>query len=197
MTFDFSAWMRAVWMSLIEPADMARHVLAMKFDTRVLWTAMALVAVLNVLFLALMQYISPLPVAFREDAVALSPFSLTVVIGVSLGLLVFTIYYVGQWLDGTGDLPRTLTILVWFHAINLTLEACQLVLILISPYLSALFSLVIVGAMLWCIVNFINVLHGFESLMKSFVTLILSLVGMGIIGGFVLAVLGVGPGGTA
>ncbi len=197
MTFDMGSWLRAVWASLTEPAEMAGRVMAMRFDPTAMWTAIALIAVLNVLFLAVMQFLSPVPVAMQEEAVRLSPFALTAVIWLSLVLLVLTTSYVGQWMGGQGDLQATLTLMVWFHSINLTLEAGQLLLMIISPYLAALASLIMFGALVWCIINFINVLHRFENLVKSIVTLALSVFAMGLIAGLILVLFGITPGGTA
>ncbi len=197
MTFDMGSWMRAVWASLTEPADMAGKVMAMRFEPAAMWMAIALIAVLNVLFLAVMQFLSPVAVAMQEEAVRLSPFALTAVIWLSLVLLVLTTSYIGQWMGGQGDLQATLTLMVWFHSINLTLEAGQLLLMLISPYLAALASLIMFGALVWCIINFINVLHGFENLVKSIVILALSVFAMGLIAGLILVLFGITPGGTA
>jgi hypothetical protein len=118
-------------------------------------------------------------------------------VGLSLVLLVLTTFYVGQLMGGQGDLQQTLTLMVWFHTVNLTLEVGQLLLTIISPYLAAMFSILVFGALIWCIVNFVNVLHGFESLMKSVVTLILLLLVMGILAGVIFVLFGVTPGGTA
>ena len=49
MTISLRSWMRVVWTSVTQPADMASDVLAMRFPRDALWTALALVAVLNVL----------------------------------------------------------------------------------------------------------------------------------------------------
>ena len=76
------------------------------------------------------------------------------------------------------------------------MELGQIVLLLLSPALASIYNLVVAGSLIWCIINLINVLHGFENIGKAIFMLILSLVGMAIGGGFVLAVLGVTPGGT-
>lgn len=196
MTFDAKDWFRAVGRTVLEPTQMGRAVLSTRFDMSFLWTALALVAVLNVLFVAVVQIISPVPIAIREGQVALSPFALTVVIGVSFVLLVYTVHLVGRWMGGQGDLHQTLTVMVWFYSVNLTLELGQIVLLLLSPALASIYNLVVAGSLIWCIINLINVLHGFENIGKAIVTLILSLVGMAIGGGLVLAVLGITPGGT-
>lgn len=197
MTIDFQSWMRAVWMSLIEPADMARKVSALRLDPRSMWMALALMVVLNVLLLALVQALSPAPENLSGQVIQLSPFGYTALIGVFVVLFVFAIFYVGQMLEGKGTLPATLTLMVWFQVVSLTLEAGQVVLVLFSPYVAALYGMISLGALLWCIINFVDVLHGFDSRGKAAVTLVLALIGTALAAGLLLAMLGVGaPGGT-
>ena len=193
MTTDFSYWMRAVWESLADPSRMAMKVKATRMESGQLWSALFLIAILNVLFLAAMQYISPLPEEFSENMLVLSPFSMTVLMMLSFSLLVYSVFYVGRAMGGAGDLHQTLTVLVWFHAVNLTLEAMQIVLSLVSPFLSALSSLVIFAGLIWCILNFIDVLHEFGSLLRSLATLIIALVAMALVAVTFMAMFGLTP----
>ncbi|MEJ8560753.1 YIP1 family protein [Yoonia sp. GPGPB17] len=195
MTVDFQTWMRAVWTSIMEPTDSARKVIAMDLPRDALWTGLALVAVLNVILVVLLQMISPAPVAFQEQAFAVSPFGFAGIIGVFLVLFVFGIYYAGQIMGGEGTLQGSLAILVWFQSISLTLEAIQVVLVLIIPAIGAIFGLLSLGALIWCFLNFINVLHGFKNLGKSLVAIFLALMGTALLAGIALAILGIGPAG--
>lgn len=198
MTLSFQGWMRAVWTSLIEPADVARSVMGMRLDAGFLWTAMTLIVVVNALFLGILPFIAPGPTALEDNGNVMSPFVLTVMIGVLLVLLVFTTHHVGRLMGGEGDFRAALTLMVWFYAVNLTLEAIQLILMVFSPFLSVMFGMIAIGGLVWCFVNFIDVLHGFKSLGKSFLALIFAVLGMGILGGILLSLLGVTPppGGT-
>jgi hypothetical protein len=196
MTFDFQTWMRAVWTSIMEPTQMAQKAIALNLPREALWTALALVAVLNVIMLALLQVASPAPIAFEEQAFALSPFAYVAIIGVFLALFVLGLLYVGKFMGGTGTLVGALTIIVWFQSISLTLEAVQLVLVLISPAIASIFGILSLGALIWCFVNFINVLHGFDNLGKAMITALLALIATAMTAGLILAILGVGPTGV-
>jgi hypothetical protein len=197
MNIDFQSWMRAVWTSIMEPSEMARKVLGMSFPRDALWTALALIAVLNVILLATLQILSPAPIVFEGQAMTLSPFAYAMIIGIFLVLFVMGTYYAGKIMGGTGTLIASLTIIVWFQSISLTLEAIQLVLVLISPPIASIFGLLSVGALVWCFVNFVNILHGFESLGKSAIAIFLALFGTGMCAGILLAMLGMAPAGGA
>ncbi len=181
----------------MEPSESARKVIAMNVPREALWTGLALVAVLNVILVVLLQMISPAPVAFQDQAFALTPFGFVAIIGVFLVLFVFGIFYAGKIMGGQGSLQAALAIIVWFQSISLTLEAVQVVLVLISPAIGSIFGLLSLGALIWCFINFVNVLHGFESLGKALVAIFLGLMGTALFAGVVLAILGFGPtGGT-
>ncbi|MGJ8624073.1 MAG: YIP1 family protein [Yoonia sp.] len=197
MTFDFQTWMRAVWTSIMEPSAAAEKAIGMKLSLEALWTGLALVAVLNVIMLAVLQMVAPAPVALQGQTLSLSPFAYAAIIGIFLALFVMGTLYTGNLLGGTGTLAGTLTIIVWFQAISLTLEAIQLVLVLISPAISSLFGLLSMGVLVWCFVNFTNVLHGFNNLGKAILTMVLALLGTAMCAGIVLAIFGFNPtGGT-
>jgi hypothetical protein len=193
MTIDFQTWMRAVFNSIMEPSKMAQKVIGLDLPREALWTALALIAVLNVVLLALLQMLSPAPIAFEEQAFALSPFAYVGIIGVFLVLFVGGTYYTGKMMGGVGTLAATLAIIVWFQSVSLTLEAIQLVLVLISPAIASIFGMLSLGALIWCFVNFVNVLHGFGNLGKAFTTIVLALIGTALCAGIVITLLGLGP----
>ncbi len=195
MTLDFQTWMRAVWTSIMEPSEMARKVVALDVPRSALWTGLALVAVVNVILITLLQLLTPAPVAFQEQVFALSPFSYAAIIGIFLVMFVYGTFYVGQMLGGTGTLAATLAIIVWFQSVSLTLEVIQLVLVLISPAIASLFGLLSLGALIWCFVNFVNILHGFNNLGKAIAAVVLSLLATGLAAGILMALLGIGPSG--
>ena len=109
MTLDFQSWMRAVWLSIMEPSKMAEKAIGLNLPTQALWTGLALVAVLNVVMLSLLQMLSPAPIAFEEQVFALSPFAYVAIIVVFLALLVGGTFYVGKIMGGVGTFAATLT----------------------------------------------------------------------------------------
>ncbi len=197
MTLDFQTWMRAVWTSIVEPTKAAQKAISLNLPTEALWLGLALAAVLNVILLSILQLATPAPIAFEEQAFALSPFAYVSIIAIFLALFVMGTLYTGNFMGGTGTLAGSLTVIVWFQSISLTLEAIQLILVLISPAIASLFGLLSLGALIWCFVNFINVLHGFNNLGKAAITCVLALMGTALCAGLVLAIFGLGPAGVA
>lgn len=195
MTMDIQSWMRAVWSAIVEPSASAQKVIALGLPRDALWTALGLITVLNVILLALLQMVSPAPIVFEEQVFTVSPFGYATVLGVFLLLFVMGMFYAGKAMGGAGTLLGALTIVVWFQSISLTLETIQLGLLLISPAAASIFGMLSLGALLWCILNFVNVLHGFENLGKSAGVLLLSLVGTAVCALVILTTLGLVPSG--
>lgn len=175
---------------------MAQKALDLNPPREALWTGLALVAVLNVLLLSVLQLISPVPMAFENQVFVLSPFAYVAIIGAFLTMLVLGVHYAGRLMGGVGTLAGALTIVVWFQSISLTLEAIQLVLVIISPAIASLFGMLSLGAMIWCLVNFINVLHGFSNLGKAAAAIVLALIGAAVCTGILLSIFGLGPTGA-
>lgn len=193
MTLSFQNWMQAVWASLIEPADTAAKVLTRHFSRNTLWSGLILAAILNVLLLALVQVLTPVPVILERQIIALSPFVYTLVFGCFLSFLVLALVHVGRILGGTGTLDGALMLMIWFQAISLTLETIQLGLLIISPGLAGLFGMMSLGAIIWVFVNFINVLHGFKSVGKTILLIVAGLTAALIGTGIVMGLMGIVP----
>ncbi len=175
------AFLRMVWQTITSPAEIAEAISAQRFDIRVLWEALALCVVLSVLMLAAFQAVAPMPEELAEQMIVVTPLSYTVLLAAFMVFLVTSISAIGRGFGGTGDLTTTLTMLVWLQIVSLVCRVVQLFTTMIMPPLGGLVYLASLGALLWCLLNFVNVLHRFDSLAKS--------AGV-IISAFVVAVLG-------
>ncbi len=191
MNVTFQSWMQAVWTSIMEPTASARQALAMNVPRNVLWTALALTAVLNVIFVVTLQYITNTPVVMQDQMLPTTPFGFLAIMAVFLVMFVFALFHAGRMLGGSGTLDGSLTLMVWFQAISLTLEAVQMVLALISPAIATLFGLLALGALVWCFMNFIKILHGFDNLLKTTVAVGMALIATALLSSIFLTVFGI------
>jgi hypothetical protein len=196
MNITMQSATRAVWGAVVDPATAARQALDLRMGLPNLWTALALVAVLNVLMLALLQAVSPVPMVMQEQGMVLTPFSYAVIISVFLFLLVYTLYHIGRMMGGQGTVEDSLTIVVLFQCVAVALEAVQVVLVIVSPPIAGIFGLISLAIMLRCILNFVNVMHRFANLGKAFLAVLFAVIATALIAGIVLTVLGVAPTGV-
>ena len=113
-----------------------------------------------------------------------------------LALNTFLTHNIGRMMGGQGSFDATLTLMAWFQVVSLALTAVQFVLMLLSPILGLLFSVVSFALLLRCMVMFVDVLHGFGHLGKAFGTALAALFASVLVGVLFLPLLGVEmPGG--
>lgn len=176
---------RLVGLTLVNPADVARLIVAHRQSRQVLWSALLLVTVLTVLMLAAVQMVVP---AFPVP----QPFTSTLVVGAMFVILVFAIYFTGQALGGTGTFPAAIALVAWYGAVGIVVRTVVALVIGMVPALAVTLGLASGTLMLWCLVNFVNVLHGYDSLPKAAGVLALTLIGLLFGVAFIVALIGIG-----
>ena len=181
---------RLLWESIVKPADTAEAILHMDPPREALWLGMALVTVLSVLLVGLLEAVVPAP----EDAAAtvISPLVYGIILAGSLVLTVFALQVTGRALGGAGHFDDTLALVVWLQFLLIALQAGQVLLMLVIPVLGGLLALASIAIMLWCLLHFVNVLHGFGSLGRAALTLVLAFLGIGFGLSLILMVIGTG-----
>jgi len=186
-----------IWQSAVDPAQVGRFLVGLNLPRSILWQALVLVTVLSVLLVALTQGAVPEGPAAPGGGgpLVLSPFTYAVILGSSLVLLVFALHFTGAGLGGTGEFGGALTLIVWLEVLAMVFRVIVAGVALILPALSGIASAIGLGLLVWVLINFINVLHGFESLWKSAFTLLVALVGISIGVTVFLTLIGVGAAG--
>jgi len=174
------------------PRTAAQKIMSLHLSRDVLWSALALVAVINSIIYSLSLFTgdaSLLPPLFRN------PVMFFVVITGLLVVSIHAFYWTGLAMGGQGDLGDVLALLVWLQGLRAVAQAVMFVLVLVAPALAALFSLVVGVLGLWITVNFIaealrlpNAWHGLAVLllaalgMAMGVMILAGLIGLGAMG---------------
>jgi hypothetical protein len=190
MNISFQGWIRAVGKSLNAPAEMAGQVLSYQFPRPVLVQAVVVLAIINLMLIAVVSLMTPIPV---PGAVQVTPMTLTIMIAAGMMILASALSQAGRLLGGEGTFDAALTLVIWLQAIGLTLDVVQIALMGVSPTLAALFGVGTFIALLWCTVNFVKILHSFPSLAKAVFTLIIAMIGTIFAVVVLMALLGITP----
>lgn len=168
----FSDWRQLAITSITKPDHAAPVLMAMRFPTQALWSALVLVAIGNVVLFTLSDLMfpgpSPLPVFFSVPLIYFA------IVAGGLSLTVLSLFWTGKVMGGTGALADVLVLIVWMQALRVLVQAAALILMLVAPILSALlaFASALVGVYMF--VHFINQAHRFNSVGRSAVVLIVS-----------------------
>ncbi len=193
MNFAVQAIPKAVFLTIANPAFVARQIVAMPFSRAVLWQALLLVTALGVLVVALTQG-APAELPLGETPVAVTPLTYGLILGGSLVTLVFALHYTGAMMGGSGDFAAALALVIWLEVVAMAVRLVQAAILFVSPALGGAVSLAGFMVLLWCLANFVDVLHGFQSVGKAVLTLLLAVLGMslglGLMLGMIRALMG-------
>ena len=192
MNISVQGWLRAVGATVNAPTDMAGQVLSHRYARPILMQAVVVLAIINLMLIALVSLFTPVPV---DVGIQVTPLSLAILIAASMVILAAVLSKVGRILGGTGGFDAALTVVIWLQAVGLTFDAVQIALMGLSPALAALFGIGTLFALLWCTVNFVKILHGFPSLGRAGATLFIAMIGTILAVVALMALLGMTPSG--
>lgn len=174
--------------SLTQPRAAARLIVDMALSREILWTALALVAILNTFLVLLIIGTSgstmPLPGYFN------SPLALFILIAGLTVVYVHTMYWSGLAIGGKGSLLDVLSVVVWFQVLRALAQIAVIILSVLMPAFGALLSLVIAVWGLWIFLNFLTSALNLNSPWHALAVLILAFLGLVVGLGILLSLLG-------
>ena len=162
-----------VVLTVSNPVEAARRLLAMRLLGDVLWLAFFLAVILNALVQSASGLVLPL---VNSDVQQLAePMSRTLFVSVSAILIsVITFLFVGRMLGGTGSFYEVLTLVIWLQILQIAGQAIVLVAAIFTPFLFLPTSLAILALSLYITLYFLKEAHKFASLWKSFWVMLIS-----------------------
>ena len=175
-----------------DPGGVARRLMALNLPRETLWLALALVTVLSVLMAVPMNLLLPDTTIGAEPALQFGPMMYGVVLGASLVLTVFILYYTGSALGGQGRFTDSLALITWLQVVLLALQVVQLLALLLSPLLATFVTFASLAVGLYCLVHFVKEMHRFEGMGRAILTIVLGFLGLGLALSIVLTIAGVG-----
>ncbi|WP_050931715.1 Yip1 family protein [Aestuariivita boseongensis] len=179
-----------VVLTIQDPAEAARQLMALKLDRGTLWTAVFLMAVLNTLLAGLNNLLlpgtSPFPGLFDVPA------AYFFMVAGGLVLTILAIFWGGRAFGGQGSMEDVMVVIAWLQFMRVLVQAVALVLLLTIPVLSMLLVLAAAFVGLWILVHFVDQAHRFGSLGKAAGVLIAAFVCMVVGLSILLSMIGVG-----
>lgn len=187
--------MRLWWQGIVAPRDAAAEVIGWQLPRAALMPLAGLISVLASILLVLQEQISG-PMVVRMADGSLQEFPISPVI---LALIGYAAILGGAWaigafgraIGGRGGFEASLALGIYLQAILLGLQALVLFFLLLVPPVAALVGIASIVIRIWLTLQFIDVLHGFGSLVKSFFLAIAVLTAVGLAMMLVLTLSGV------
>ncbi|MGZ9809656.1 Yip1 family protein [Pseudoroseicyclus sp. H15] len=162
-------FLRLIAESFRDPSSAARELLDMRLSRAVLWPGIILIAVVTAL-LAGLPTLGTIQLA--PGMVALQPFGFAIIAAIGLVAFVVVLDFGGRALGGQGDFTGAMTVVLWIQVLSTVLGLAQLLLAVIFPPILVVTAFAVLILEVWISVHFVNELHRFGSLMKSFLMLI-------------------------
>ena len=181
-------WGEMIVMSVRDPAEVARRLMAMQLPREVLWTGLALAAVANTLLFTLSNMLLPGPEGF--PVLFQSPFVYLAMVVGGLVLTVMMIFWAGRILGGTGAFEDVLVTVLWLQVLRVLVQAATLLLALTVPVLAMLGVLAATVLGVYIMLHFVDQAHRLNSLARAGGVLILSVLMMAITLSVLLALFG-------
>jgi hypothetical protein len=163
------------WRTVKNPREGAVEVLSLGIPREALWPALALVVVLSIILANLAALL------LAGEAGAAMPVGPAATGFIQLALLVvmvFAVFWIGRAMGGTGSFEESILLVAWLQFVMVCLQVVQTGVLLISTPIAEIFGLLGTALFLWLLTNFVAVLHGFGSLFRVFVMILVSAFGI-------------------
>lgn len=168
-------------LTLQNPRQAARVVMAWPFTPGELWSVLALTAVVSALVGQVLMAQSPDNGDPMLALMMASPMGFALIQFLGLGILVTLIYGIGRQFGGTGSFVGALALIGWMQVILMVLQLAQIVALVLLPPLALLISLFSVVLFVWLLTSFTAELHGFTSLIRTFSGMVASFIGLSVL----------------
>lgn len=162
--------------TLRDPRATARRLIGFGLPAQAAWLGAGLIAALS----AILAHLTFGAMAAREgsDAALPSPVMTAAFQYAVLVVTVLGVHHIGRRLGGRGDFGDALLLVVWLQFILVCVQALQLLALLVLPPVADLLSIAGLVLFLWLLTAFVAELHGFASMGRVLVGVVLSLFGV-------------------
>ncbi len=174
-----------------DPRTVAARIMALDLGRDVLWQALALVVVLSILLAELSAMAFGSVTGQNAPSMFVSPLRMGMIQLSLLVILVFAIFWVGRAVGGQGRFRDGLALVVWLQFIMVCLQVLQTVALLVVPPLAWMIGIFGLVLFMWLLTHFVAVQHGFLSLGKTFMMILLASFGFAFGLSVLLALIGV------
>lgn len=176
-----------------QPQAAARRVLSVDLPMAARWQGLALVVILSVILTQLSEFL----ILGTSDAALANflggPVRSGLLQGAILVGMVFAVYGVGRAMGGQAEFGDTLQLMIWLQMMMILLQTVQLVALALIPPVAGIIGILGMALFFWLLTNFILVLHGFRSLAKVFVMILITLFALAFLLAVVLVMAGISP----
>ncbi len=186
-------WLRSMIRdSLIEPRTAAERLLTLALPQNALWTWLLLLAVLNGLVYSLTMP-SQAELGVMLPGFVQSPLVLAGFMAVLMVVMTWFFMTAGRLMGGEAQFLDMLQVTCWLQSLRLAFQLIVMLVIIVSPGIGGILS--IVGGFwgIYILVNFLAEVHRFDTPLRAVGVMVLAVIGVAFALSFLLALFGMAP----
>lgn len=159
-------------LSVRDPAEAARQILAQRLSRDILWIAFFLAVVLNALVQQGFSVLYPL-IDAQVQPVFQPVWRMLAMSGGLLFMNIVAFSFIGRLIGGKGRFEGVMALMVWLQLLQAAIHAGVFAAVLLLPFLLTPLLVGVWVVSLYITLHFINQAHQFNSLGKSFLVIVL------------------------
>lgn len=185
------AYLSLALQTVTNPREVARLLMSMRLTREALFTAFALVVVLNAfMYAASLQLAGPGELDFLQN-----PVMFLFLQAVTLGATIVCLTWAGRGIGGAARMDDMALLMIWMQSLRVLVQLAVMLIILVSPAIaSALVGLSMVLG-LYIAASFVNEAQGFDSFGRAVLSMVMGVLGAVFALSLLLTLLGVQPNG--
>lgn len=183
MDLSLSALLAAVRFTVQNPREGARMVMRANVPVPARWIALAIMAILSAVLAHVSFGMMPPEMRAQMGTAMASPFRTAIFQAALMLIATHAIVWIGRWRGGIGTFNDALILMVWLQFILLILQVLQIAFQVLLRPMAEVVGYLSVAVFIWLLSNFIAEVHGFKSVGKTFIGVMVTMLAMG----FVLA----------
>lgn len=185
MELSLSALLQLARFTVQSPREGARMVMQANLPMPARWVALALMAVVSSVLAHIAMRLMPQEAQNQMGGMMASPINTAILQALLMLASVYAIHWLGRWRGGSGSFADALILMVWLQFILLILQVIQIAVQVVVPPLMDVIGFLSIVLFMWLISNFIAELHGFKSVIMTFLGVLATL----FLAGFVLSLI--------
>ncbi|WP_417204891.1 YIP1 family protein [Antarctobacter sp.] len=187
MTLD--GYLKLALQSVTNPREVAALLLSIRPGREALWTAFALVVVLNALIFSMSLLINPAGV----PAILASPVIFLVMQGGALAASILALTWTGRLFGGKARIEEIALLMIWMQSLRVLVQAAMVLIVPISAMLAGLATMIVTALGVWIAVNFLDEAHELGGPLRALAVLVLGMLAMAFAVSLLLTLAGVTP----
>tara|TARA_R100000750_G_C2329663_1_gene89663 strand:- start:65 stop:649 length:585 start_codon:yes stop_codon:yes gene_type:complete len=183
------AFLKLALQSVTNPREVAALLLSIRPGREALWTAFALVVVLNALIFSASLLMDPTGV----PTLLSSPVMLLVLQGAALAGSILALTWAGRLFGGKARIEEIALLMIWMQALRILVQGALLLIIPVSLVLAGLGTMAATALGVWIAVNFLDEAHELGGPLRALAVLVLGMFAMAFAVSLLLTLAGVTP----